>query len=70
MANVLANLAATPTARMTERVKQWSRQSSVPGEYWATFADRGWATLEELATAAEAVRQPDLSAARALEAVR
>lgn len=37
-------------------VKQWRRLDSVPAPYWNVLADRGIATLEELAEAAEARR--------------
>ena len=37
---------ATPGA-----VKQWRKNSSIPGPYWQAVADHGWSTLEELAAA-------------------
>lgn len=47
-------------------VNQWRRaangQGSIPAPYWASIADRGLATLEELAEAA-ASRRPDERAA-------
>lgn len=34
--------------------KQWRRTDSIPAPYWQAFADRGLATLRELAAAAAA----------------
>lgn len=33
--------------------QRWADRSSIPGEYWAIISDRGLATLEELAAAAD-----------------
>lgn len=37
--------------------QRWSERSSIPGEYWAAIVDMGLATLEELASAADARAQ-------------
>lgn len=31
--------------------RSWKRRKRVPSEHWATFAEKGWASLEELAEA-------------------
>lgn len=36
--------------------KQWRRNDSIPATYWAAIASNGFASLEELADAAEAKR--------------
>lgn len=33
--------------------QRWADRSSIPGEYWAFLADKGIATLEELAAGAK-----------------
>lgn len=46
----------TAIARLAQadpnRAKQWVRNKSIPGRYWAAIAANGGASLEELATAA------------------
>lgn len=37
-------------------VRAWKGRGRIPAEQWATFAGRGWATLEELAAAQPARR--------------
>lgn len=32
-------------------VRSWIQRESIPAEHWAAFANNGWATLEELASA-------------------
>ncbi len=39
-----------------EAVKGWKRVSSIPGRYWAAFAEAGICGLEDLAAAAAALR--------------
>jgi hypothetical protein len=34
--------------------QRWADRNSIPGEYWAAIAALGFATLEELAAAADA----------------
>lgn len=34
--------------------QRWRDRDSIPGEYWRAFADAGFATLDELASAADA----------------
>lgn len=43
------------------RAKQWARNDSIPGPYWALIAAAGLASLEELAGAAAAKREPAAS---------
>ncbi len=39
-------------------VRSWGQRNSIPSEHWAGFADAGWTTLEELASAAAGARRP------------
>lgn len=64
VARVIADLAGEPFQRVLERAKQWSKQNSIPPEYWPTFVSQGWSTLEELSAAAERSRQPALAGSR------
>lgn len=36
--------------------QRWRDRNSIPADQWATFARKGWATLEELAEAASKER--------------
>lgn len=42
----------------------WKREGSIPAAYWPRLVDAGFATLDELAVAAEARKFPDLAAER------
>jgi len=33
-------------------VHSWVQRGRIPAEHWATFAEHGWSTLDELAQAA------------------
>ena len=39
--------------------QRWADRSSIPGEYWATLAEKGVATLEELAAGAKPRKRGD-----------
>ena len=45
--------------------KQWKRLNSIPSGYWEEIADKGLATLEELAAGAAAKRQSERAVATA-----
>lgn len=47
------------------QVRDWRLRDFIPAERWSGFAANGWATLEELADAAEAKRLPQAGAAAA-----
>ena len=49
---------------LRKRVWAWFRGDSIPGEYWALMADKGLATVIELAEAAEAKKLPAVAAGR------
>ena len=51
-------------ATVQSRVRGWSMQSSIPGEYWPLMVELGVATLGDLAAAAEARKLPDVAASR------
>jgi len=38
-------------------VRAWGDRDSIPGAYWRLFHERGWATLDELASAADYRKQ-------------
>lgn len=40
---------AEATGSSIHTVRSWVQRESVPAEHWKLFADKGWATLEELA---------------------
>lgn len=40
---------AEATGASIHTVRSWIQRESIPAEHWKLFADRGWATLEELA---------------------
>jgi hypothetical protein len=40
---------AEATAASIHTVRSWIQRESIPAEHWKLFADKGWATLEELA---------------------
>jgi hypothetical protein len=67
-AHVLAQLIAENVSGEVEllrkRVWAWVRSDSIPGEYWALLADKGVATVNELAEAAEAKKLPAVAAVR------
>jgi hypothetical protein len=64
----IAELTGDDLEKLQSRVRGWSLQDSVPGEYWPTFEAEGWATVQELSHAAERKRLPALAAARAQDA--
>lgn len=47
-----------------KRVWAWFNSRSIPGEYWPLLSDKGVATVEELAAAAEAKKLPEVAALR------
>lgn len=51
-------------ARVQSRVRGWSLQGSIPNKYWRLLDELGIATLDELASAAEARKLPDAAARR------
>jgi hypothetical protein len=40
---------AEATGASIHTVRSWVQRESIPAEHWKLFADREWATLEELA---------------------
>lgn len=46
------------------QVRDWRLRGSIPAEHWARLTDLGFATLDELAQAAEARKFPEAAAAR------
>jgi len=60
--------AAGPDAVAAERgasihtVRSWIVRDKIPDEHWAAFADRDWATLEELAEYAAAKKPSQVAA--------
>jgi hypothetical protein len=40
---------ADATTASTHTVRSWIQRGSIPAEHWKLFADKEWATLEELA---------------------
>lgn len=40
---------AEATGASIHTVRSWVQRGSVPAEHWKLFADRDWATLDELA---------------------
>lgn len=64
VAQLLADKSGEPLSTVQSRVRGWSLQDSIPGEYWPILSDLGIASLEELAGAAEAKKLPELSAQR------
>lgn len=40
---------AEATDASIHTVRSWIQRESIPAEHWKLFADRNWATLEELA---------------------
>jgi hypothetical protein len=40
---------AEATGASIHTVRSWVQRNSIPAEHWKLFADKGWATLEELA---------------------
>jgi len=40
---------AAATGASIHTVRSWVQRESVPAEHWKLFADKGWASLEELA---------------------
>lgn len=40
---------ADATSASIHTVRSWIQRESIPAEHWKLFADREWATLEELA---------------------
>lgn len=40
---------ASATDVSVHTVRSWIQRESVPAEHWKLFAERGWATLDELA---------------------
>lgn len=40
---------AEATDASVHTVRSWVQRESIPAEHWKLFADREWATLEELA---------------------
>lgn len=40
---------AEATGASVHTVRSWIQRESIPAEHWKLFADREWATLEELA---------------------
>ena len=49
---------ATKVRQVPARVRFWERRAAIPAEWWSAVAGAGLATLEELAVAAAAKRQP------------
>lgn len=43
--------------------RSWRRRDSIPDGFWLTFANRKWATLNELAEYASAKTRPESAAA-------
>jgi hypothetical protein len=40
---------AEATGASIHTVRSWIQRESIPAEHWKLFADKGWASLEELA---------------------
>jgi hypothetical protein len=40
---------AEATGASVHTVRSWIQRGSIPAEHWKLFAERGWASLEELA---------------------
>lgn len=40
---------AEATGASVHTVRSWNQRGSIPAEHWKLFADKGWATLDELA---------------------
>jgi hypothetical protein len=40
---------ADATGASIHTVRSWVQRESIPAEHWKLFADKGWATLDELA---------------------
>lgn len=45
--DVVASVCGVPI----NTARSWRNRKRVPSEHWATFAEKGWASLEELAEA-------------------
>lgn len=56
VASALAPFDQASLTTLQTRVRAWPINGSIPGDYWALFARLGFATVEELADAADARR--------------
>ena len=56
-------VASATNASASGKVRFWYDRDSIPGKYWNAVAAAGFATLDELAAAAEHKRQNSESAA-------
>ena len=61
---LLAEMTGEPLKTVQSRVRGWVLENSIPGEYWATVCSLGVASLNELASAAEARKLPEIAAQR------
>ena len=64
LAQQIANSVDGEVELLRKRIWAWFRGDSIPGEYWALMADKGVATVIELAEAAEAKKLPAVAAGR------